>query len=331
MKTGFAIRVSAILFAGIGPLPAEDDFVARMRTASELHERGEYVNAEQVLLSILRDTEGLGPADPRRGAVLNNLGAVYQYTNRFLDAERCYRQAVDIERTAWGTGEDRPIRAIVNLASVYIESGQYGKAERLGLGVLAERLAAAGRRDADVARLLETLGALELQEGHSSKAEQYELNALAILDELAPDGSDAMESLNFLGIIYGQTGRATEALSCSERALGIAAKILPPKHPMNATFLTNAGTYHAVVHGPNHAEPYYQMALEIAENGLGREHPLVGRILSFYAVVLEQTNRKAQAKEYRRRARAILEATAKTDPWSYTVDLNELLRHRAKR
>ena len=83
--------------------------------------------------------------------------------------------------------------------------------------------------------------------------------------------------------------------------------------------------------GTAEAEPFYKKALAIAENALDREKPLFAHILLSYAVVLERTSRKAQAKECRRRAKAILAAASTADARKFTVDLGDLRRKSSNR
>jgi eukaryotic-like serine/threonine-protein kinase len=139
-----------------------------------------------------------------------------------------------------------------------------------------------------------------------------------------------METLNNLGVLYGDSGRSAEALSCYERALTIAEETLSPEHPLRATLLANAGTFHLIVHGPAYAEPFYVRALALAESTMGRSHALVGQIMLQYAAVLERTDRTAEAKKCRRRANTILEDASKGEPARHTVDLSELVRRSAK-
>ena len=101
-----------------------------------------------------------------------------------------------------------------------------------------------------------------------------------------------------------------------------------PDYSMQALLLANLGTTHLVVRGPWAAEPFYKRALPIADSRLGAAHPLVGRILSCYAVVLKQTQRKAEAKAAERHARAIWQADARNDLGRFMVDASELSRRR---
>jgi tetratricopeptide (TPR) repeat protein len=260
--------------------------------------------------------------------VLNNLGSVYHFTNRYPQAEQCYRRAVEIEAVAWETADDRPFRSVLNLAGLYIETGQYAKAERLGLRSLAERQPL--RKTADFAKLMALLGDLEQHRGRIGTALEFNEKALAIFQELAPDGRAAMETLNNLCVLYRESGQNPDALARCERALRIAEGVPNLEPSMQALLLANVGTLQFLVHGPAEAEPFFAKALATAEGGLGREHPLVGRILLSYADLLERTNRKAEANKCRHRAKVILKAASATDSTKYTVDLGDLLRRQSR-
>jgi hypothetical protein len=45
------------------------------------------------------------------------------------------------------------------------------------------------------------------------------------------------------------------------------------------------------------AEPIYQRALAMAENGLGADHPVLIKILKPYSLLLEHSNRKEEAQK----------------------------------
>jgi tetratricopeptide (TPR) repeat protein len=326
MKTRPMIGLCVVLMAAAAAWAApDDDFGHRMLAAQQLHSQGDFAGAEKILLAALKDADGFAPNDARRAIVLNNLGSVYQFMNRFLEAEQCYRRAVEIEGKLWATVDDKSFRSVLNLAALYIETGQYAKADRLGLRALA-----ADRRTQqntlDFARLLLLVADLDQHQGWYGKAQEYDEEALAIFEKSAPDGRQTMDTLNNLCVLYRQSGRNADALSRCERALRIAERMDNLEPSMQALLLANVGTLQYLVHGAAEAEPFYAKALTIAESRLGSEHPLLGRILLSYADLLEHTKRKAQAKQCRRRAKAIMEAASTADSNKYTVDLSDLLR-----
>jgi tetratricopeptide (TPR) repeat protein len=326
MKAGLAVRLCiAVAACGVG-LAAQDDFAAHLRGAVQLHQKRDYASAEKLLLAALKEAESFGPEDRRTVVALNNLGSAYHHLDRYWEAERRYRRALDICKKVCGPDDTLLARISVNLASLYLDSRQYAKAEHLGLRSLTTRPTL---KRPEVARLVGILGALAEAQGLHSEAEHYYKQALESWEKLGPESYDAMQTLSNLGAMYGRTGRDAEALDCCERALRIAEKTLSPGHPTRAVLLSNVGALHYAVHGPSEAEAFFKRALATAETTLGPQHPLVGEILSSHAVVLEQTKRKAEAKEYQRRARAIMQAASREDVSRYTVDVRDLRRRKS--
>jgi tetratricopeptide (TPR) repeat protein len=315
----------ALLSVGAGSA-VSNDFAQLVREAEQLCRQGDYARAEPILLAALNEADRFGPDDPRRAIVWNNLGSVYHFMNKYPQAERCYRHAVEIEEKLWSGSDERPTRSILNLAALYIETGRYGKAERLGLRSIADHQTASQRTHSDYARLLVLLGDLEWRQGKYSSALEYTERAVAIFEHLPPDGSQIAETLNSLCVLYGQTGCNADALSSCYRALSIGEAGSGLEPSLQASLLANTGTFEFLAGRPADAESLYKRALTVAEDKLGRGHPLLARILLSYAVVLEHTSRKSEAKECRRRAKAILATASTADQGRYTVDLDDLLR-----
>lgn len=314
--------------AGFTPAADQDAFSRRLDECENLHRKGNYGEAEKRLLVLLTETNGPGAAELRKLAVLHNLGSVYHSMSRYLQAEQCYRRALEIEKAAGAAASEFHFQTTVNLASLYIDTGQYPKARRLGLNSLAESRPLPRRHDASFARLLATLGALEFSQGRLEAAERFELEALKLWGELGPNGVELIEALSNIGYLYMEMGRHAKARVSYERALAIAAVTLPADDPAQIRLLMNAGTFHAVVDGRAEAEPYYRRALAIAQEKLGDEHPVLGSILTSYAVLLESSGQKAQAKQYSRRAQSIRNAHDRTDPGIHTVDIEDLRRNK---
>ncbi len=308
----------------------DDDLIARLQAAEEFVQKGEYTGAERILVGVLRGMKDDQQDDDRKAVVLNNLGAVYYHLDQYSKAESCYRQAIAIHKRTLGEDAPTTIRSMVNLAHVYIRSGQLAKAERLGLREYLDRRKAMLRNQPLLARLLDTVGALEKLQGRYRQAERYNRESLALWEKLAPAGVETMEALNNLGALYADTGRHPEALPCFRRVLGIAGTGLGREHPSLITLLAKAGTAHYFIHGPEHAEPFYQRAVSIAERALGPGHSLTGQVMLGYSVVLERAGRNVQAKVYRRRAQNSLAAASRHELGKDTVDLSELQRRASK-
>ena len=335
MEIGFLNRcvvVAWIVLAGYVAAGATgSDIVERIAAADQNEQRGEYAAAQKILLELLRETDSSQAGDLQRAVVLNNLGSVYHYMDQDSKAEGCYRRSIDLYERNLGAGDQRTIRAYLNLALLYVETGQAPRAERLGLKTLLERQDAAAGDERVRARMLALLGAVKKSQRSYAEAERYCREALAVWERVEPEGAETMRALNNLGAVYAESGRGNEALANYKRALGIGERTMGPEHPALVTLLANAGAAHYFAVGPAEAAPYYKRAVEIGEKTLGSQHSLVGKVMLSYASVLERIDRKAEAKEYRRRAKAILSASEGTAPGRQTVEFKSLVESSSKR
>ena len=211
------------------------------------------------------------------------------------------------------------------MAALYAETDQYAKSDRLELRSVVARASEFGLDHADAAWLLATLGVLEYRRARYADAERDQNAALAISEKVAPNGPATSQILNNLGLIQLRTRRYAEALSSFRRPAAVGEAAMNPDYPMQALLLANLGTTHLLLNGPTEAEPFYTRALALAENRIGTEHPLVGRILSCYAVVLRQTNRKGQAKDIERHAKAIVQEHSRETFSQMVINVGDIL------
>jgi tetratricopeptide (TPR) repeat protein len=97
-----------------------------------------------------------------------------------------------------------------------------------------------------------------------------------------------------------------------------------------ARTLTNLAALYCSKGRHAEAEPLFHRALSIAENALGPQNPLVGRVLADYAVLLRKTKRKTEARQLELRAKAIREMHSADRIGEYTVDLSDLAPSRRR-
>jgi tetratricopeptide (TPR) repeat protein len=320
LSSYFALGPSAFGSAGADG----DEFTAKLKTAIVLQDSGDYQGAEQLLAPLLKQAGALGVADPRMPVLYNNLGSLYHFQEKYVQAEWAYRKAIDICRTHCGLETGLTTRFMANLAELYLQTEQYAKAERLGLRSLATQLEESQPEDPDFVRLLRMIGDLALRLGRFEEAESAFDAALARSEIILPGGTESTQILNNLGILYYRTGRNAAALSYCSRALASAEKVFQPKDPRLAQTWLNTGALRLLLNGPVDAEPFFQKALAIGEGSLGRQDPVVGQILAAYATCLKQMDRKAEAKEYERRSKTILQSASAFRPSRYTVDAADL-------
>jgi hypothetical protein len=82
------------------------------------------------------------------------------------------------------------------------------------------------------------------------------------------------------------------------------------------------------VNRPPEAEPPAKLAVEITDQILGPQHPLLAAVLSTHAQALKRLNRKAEAKKLEERALEVTRAVKDTSLSRHVVDIHELGRPR---
>lgn len=316
MAITLQIRLTGIVSACVFFITGQDAQIDRLTTASNLYRQGEYAAAEKALTEVLKEIAATGLKTRESAVALNNFAAACHSLDKYLLAEQNYQRAIDVcERVC---DSDDPLRArfAANLAELYIETGQISKAERLGL---PSRLARLERLDPDLARLTSISGSFAAAQGRHSEAIRYFTRAL---EKLPPESADLIvQTLNNLGKVYFQIGQYTESLRCFERGLLLSEKSPDADGRKTTILLLNIANLRLALNGPERSQPFYARALSIAENKVGKDDPLVGTILAQYAVVLQRTGQDRLAKEFKRRAKRILQAASGSQPRRHTIDI----------
>jgi CHAT domain-containing protein/tetratricopeptide (TPR) repeat protein len=253
---------------------------------------------------------------------LNNLAALLNDTNRLVEAERLYRQALEIDEKR-GADDPDVARDLSNLGELLRRTSHFIEAEPLLRRALTIDEKNLGADHPSVTVRLNNLAALLHDTGRLADAEPLYRRALAIDEKSAgPDALIVAVRLNNLALLLTDTNRPVEAESLYRRALAIEEKSLGPDH--SATFLNNLA---ALLHDTGRladAEPLYRQALTIDERNLGPNHHKVAVDLNNLAVLLQATNRLAEAEPLMRRALAIDEKVLGTDDPKVATNLNNL-------
>ncbi len=112
---------------------------------------GDYANAEESLLKAVSIMEKGYPDHYDTAAIMNNLGRLYAITDRHLQAEPLYLQALKIAKKHKELGPEHPDTAagMQNLAALYFATGRYGEAEKFyqqALDVVEKKLGSSHSR-----------------------------------------------------------------------------------------------------------------------------------------------------------------------------------------
>ena len=111
------------------------------------------------------------------------------------------------------------------------------------------------------------------------------------------DAPEAIATLENLGEIYSSQGNYTEAEPLLSRVLEIKERKLGPDYLEVANSVSRLALLYYCETKYNAAEPLYKRALQIRKKNLGPRDPIVLQTMEFYAALLRQEGRKAEAQE----------------------------------
>ncbi|MBI3812383.1 MAG: tetratricopeptide repeat protein [Nitrospirae bacterium] len=175
---------------------------------------------------------------PEVGYPYRALGVQYAQKGDLAQAEKYYRQAIEVDDKALHPDPLEVAYNLNNLAVLYNSQGRYAEAEAISLRSLAIWEEMLGSDHPNVAMDLYNLGVIYREQKHYDKAVAFFQRALAIDEkEMGRGHTSVAETLDNLALIYGALGRYTEAEPLYQRALEIWEQSLGPTHLNVATDL----------------------------------------------------------------------------------------------
>jgi tetratricopeptide (TPR) repeat protein/DNA-binding XRE family transcriptional regulator len=295
------------------PLPQASYLLAK--AGSYLRERGQYANAEPLLVGVLSIREQhLGAEHPDTVRSLNSLANLYRRQGKYESAEPLLVRALSIREQHLEAEHPDTARCLNNLALLYYQQGKYEQAEPLYQRALSIQEQHLGPEHPETADILNNLANLYDDQGKYEQAERLHLRVLAIWKQkLGPEHPRTAMSLNNLAVIYKGQGKYEQAEPLYRRALAIREQHLGPEHPETAVSLNNLAELCYDQGKYEQAEPLYQRALTIWEQQLGVEHPLVAEALHGLAELYRQQGEYEQAELLFLRALTIREQRLGTE------------------
>jgi non-specific serine/threonine protein kinase/serine/threonine-protein kinase len=236
---------------------------------------GSYEEAARILES---SVGSLGEADNSDDSTalanaLHHLGVAYDLQGRYLDAERVFRDRLELAEAADPPDEHELARALNSLGIVLLNLGRLDEAQSVMERSLEVRERLYGVDSSEVARSLFNLGNLLNNQGEYVRAEQLFTRALDIeRSRLSDDHPDIAASLNNLGSIYQNLGRYEDARAATEEALAIWEKVYDENHPDIGIAVHNLGNSAQALGELDRALDQYARARKIWTRSLGEEH-----------------------------------------------------------
>ena len=306
-----------------GSLFAATDEIAWKELITEAvraQDQGEFASAEIAYNSALRVAGRLTSDTVYQAITENNLALLYHYHGDFAPSEKHYLAALSISRKS----NDRRMEQLTteNLASLYLEIGQPSKAENLLRPFIPDDT----HVDADNAVLLSDLGSIRAHQNRLADAERLLRAVMHFLEDRRDIASQETRAnaLNNLAEVFSQSGRLSEAVACSRRALTIFEN-LPRGYAGNLVRgLVNLAVLTASAGESNESAELFRRAIATCESALGPEHPVFAEVLARYAMFLRSMKRNAEARKVEQRARQIQTKSRHENSLGYTIDVSAL-------
>ncbi|MES2197066.1 MAG: tetratricopeptide repeat protein [Pseudomonadota bacterium] len=325
---------------------------------------GQLSDAETTLLRSRDVLDRLLPkGDPARISVRNDIAALWTGQERYDEAGRELRSALEIEKMLGKPTNGWRATLLSALGMAYRDQGRYREAGELLSEAVKLEEAAGNERSKFVGPKLIELASVLRRENRYAEAEAALMRALA----LQPSMLDRASALNSLGVIYTATDRYERAETVLQEALAIRTKELPAnsffiaetignlamidsskghysdaefklRHVMNVidtlglSRFSSAALYAALLSHTlqlqgkiDEAEALIRRSLDLYQQRLGSDHPRFAGALKTLASIEALHGRDKDAEEHYRRVLAIDEKAIGPQSPAVAADLMSLV------
>src|SRR5881409_3085686 len=254
---GIKVLEQAVRLRGMAPAQPTTELAASLRELANTHfYAGHLAVADSLDRLVLALTRKLnGERHPLVAEDLINLGAVQHEWGHYQEAERYYRQALDITQAFYGPNHYKTAA---------------------GLTVLGRALRFEPQGNDEAARLFEQ--ALVIRE--------------RVFGKVHPQ---VASTLNELGGVALARGRFDEAEALARRVLAIYRTVYGRKHAFTGVGVANLASVYMRHNQYSRAEPLYREAIEIFTESQGAEHLNTGIALIKLGRTLLRQRRYAEA------------------------------------
>jgi tetratricopeptide (TPR) repeat protein len=228
---------------------------------------------------------------------LNTQGNRLAESGNNQEAERLYREALEIWRSLGRPYEAHTAGTLLNLAAAMSDDGQRPAAVKISEEALALHQRTLGTKHHRTVSNMNLLASNYLMLGDPERAEALYAEALPIERELYPRDIQTARTLE--GLVYGLVRRhqAREALPLAEEALGIAIQAAGESSLDTALAYSSVAEVHRAMGSGERALPLYRKARALYEKALGPDHPRVSTLLSQEGLILMQDGKLALAEQ----------------------------------
>ena len=315
--------------------------------ASALQAQASPGSAESLYTALLEQYRGLAKDNPviylpNIAATLNNLGLLYSESKRPSEAEKAFREAVEIQRDKLKDNPAALALTFNNLANFYRDNNRLDDAEKAYRETLALRRSLAREAPAvyqrSVVATLTHLGNIYHATKHPEEAEKSYREALALTRDLVQGNPalyrpDLAATLGNLGILYGEAKRPAEQEKVLSEARDLQRELVRSEpstyEPNLATTAHQLGNLYSNANRMDEAEKAYREALEVrgklAKADPSTYQPQVALTLNNLALIYRDTQRFDEAEKAYHEAIAIQRELYRSNPEANAANLKTML------
>jgi tetratricopeptide (TPR) repeat protein len=206
------------------------------------------------------------------GKILNCLGHLFSFHDRFRDAETACLRALEGCGKTLGQEHPSTLATVSHLGDIYADQGRVAAAEDMYHRALQGYRQTHGHDHMLTVDVLHALGSLYADEGRLSEAEVIFQRVLATREAML--GSDNLRTLHTahgLGNLYVRQGRLSKAKAILQRTLEGKERTLGHAHTSTLHTVNGLGNVYADEGQLDKAEAMYRRALEGYKKALGHE------------------------------------------------------------
>lgn len=274
----------------------EAEFNTQMQKAAALRKDKKFTEADTMLKDWLLEVQAVQADSIMVARLLDALGNSYFEQGMYDEAEKYWRQSLDVRRKVSDPLDMDLIANIENLGKLAYRSARQDEATKLydeAKGLRAQREEA----DRKKAAALQAQGITALKAGNNAEA----ITAFAELLKLAPKHTIAQRNLFIAydnqGIGFYEKKQTAPAETAFKQAIALADKYPSISRELKADAIHNLASLYHRQGKFSEAENYYRQAIELL--GSAQNKLLLPRAISNYNDLKTDIRRKEEQKKFR--------------------------------
>jgi tetratricopeptide (TPR) repeat protein len=233
---------------------------------------------------------------------LNNKGNAASDAANYKEAQRLYREALDIWRAAGPVYDAHLAGTLMNLGVALGGSGDRTQAGRVFTEALALHRRTLGARHHRTVSNINLLASNQLMLGDLDSADALLTEVLVVERELFPDDIQTARTLEGISNLMIRRGKVAAAMEPAEEALAIVLKAAGEESIDSALAYSAVAEAHRAVGHMDRAAPLFRKSRTYYERALGPDHPRTATLLSQEGLILMSDGKLAMAEQLMVRA-----------------------------